>query len=63
MDGWFENLFVFATLLVSAGFIYRRLYRIGKASKRRESACGDCSGGCAPVKSAVGSGERALPMR
>lgn len=61
----FENLFVFFTLLLSSGYIFRRLHRMGQAHKRKESACGSCSSGtCAPVKStSPHQGETPLPLR
>lgn len=57
-----ENAFVLMVLLLSGGFVFRRIARIGGARKRGKSGCGDCaSASCAPV--AAPQGEKPLPMK
>lgn len=60
----FENSFVFVTLMLSGGFIFRRLFRMSQAGKRKESACSSCSSGtCTPVIPKLEKGETPLPLR
>ncbi|MEZ0369384.1 MAG: FeoB-associated Cys-rich membrane protein [Candidatus Sericytochromatia bacterium] len=60
-----ENLVILGVLMLSSGYIFRRLQRMSQAHKRKQSACGDCaSGTCAPVKpQQAEKGETPLPLR
>lgn len=63
MEALLENLFVLIVGLISGGYIFRRLNRMGKAHKRRQAACSDCSSAtCAPVVP-IEKGETPLPLR
>lgn len=62
-----ENLFVLSVLLLSGGYVLRRMHRMQQAFKRRESACGSCaSAGCgspASTTEPLETGETVLPLR
>ncbi|HEY9842351.1 MAG TPA: hypothetical protein V6D23_17955 [Candidatus Obscuribacterales bacterium] len=59
-----ENLVILGVLMLSSGYIFRRLQRMSQAHKRKQSACGDCAGGCAPAKAEKAEkGETPLPLR
>jgi hypothetical protein len=61
-----ENLFVLTVMLLSGGYIARRLQRMSSA-KRKGVACGGCSNSCAApaatVEPSAQPGETSLRMR
>lgn len=56
MELIFENLFVLCVLLLSGGYILRRLQRMAKLSKAKQSGCNDC------VSSTCGSSAAKMPV-
>lgn len=57
-----ENLFVLLVLFFSAAYIVRRLNRMQRAHKRKESACGACSSGTCGRPAQAVKGETSLPL-
>ncbi len=60
-----ENLFVSAVLLLSGGYIWKRLKKTSgfDAGASGTSGCDDCGSGCGPQPTQEDGGEQMLPMR
>ncbi|PKL76824.1 MAG: hypothetical protein CVV27_08285 [Candidatus Melainabacteria bacterium HGW-Melainabacteria-1] len=58
-----ENLFVLSVLVISGGYITRRLGRMHRAHQRRESACGSCSSASCTPAPKTAHGETPLPLK